>query len=178
MQAFSTKLEPIETQWCECTVDYGPDGISGSQTKMNYLGDAKFKCPNCNHIEDMQSDTYKVRLQFKKSKGCEDCGDDGKDCGDKDCKAYMTVKILEPIFDKRLLKKWDKECTGSIKDALEDDLGAWDSEEGFFHLGKHPEGVFDVELLYNYYRCSHEYEEYDMNLRIIAESLVTDKTEP
>jgi hypothetical protein len=173
MSSFSINLEPVESQYCECTVDYSEEGISGYQTKMTYIGNAKFKCPKCGAEENMLSDTYKVRLQFKKDKGCADCSKDGKDCGDAKCKASMTVKILEPNFDPRLLTKWEPDSTGTIQESLQEDLDEW-ADEDFesFHFASHPEGVFDVELLYNYYRTCYEYEEYDMNLRIIAEAPV------
>lgn len=175
MSSFSTNLKPVDTQFCECTVDYSEEGISGYSTKMAYLGDAKFKCPKCGHIEDMAKDTYKIRLQFKKDKGCADCSEGGKDCGDTKCKLAMTVKVIEPIFDSRLLTKWEPENTGTIKESLQEDLDEW-ANENFedFRLASHPEGIFDVELLYNYYRCSYEYEEYDLTLRIIAELALQD----
>jgi len=163
---FSTDLNPVEAQYCECTVEYSAEGIDGYQTKMDYVGAGKFKCPNCGFIEDMSSDVYKVRLEFKKTKGCE-CCNDGVDCGDESCLPdTLVIDILEPV-DQRLLKKWDEDCDGVIKKALEDDL-----RENVEEFKYHELGIFDVELLYNYYRCSYEYEEYDMNLRIIAEKEV------
>lgn len=171
-------MKAIESQSCDCTFDYYQfymerDDENNKPTEMEYKGNGIYECPKCHAKEDMSRDTYKVRLLFRKTKGCEDCSEDGKDCGNTKCKPSMMVKLLEP-FDKRLLGKWDTDSTGIIKEALEDDLKEWGSEEGFFNLGRHKEGLFDVELLYNYYRCSYEYEEYDLNLRIIAEEKVHD----
>ena len=148
---FSVDLKSHERQWCECTVDYDETGIHGKATDMTYLGQGKYQCPKCGYIEDMSNDTYKVRLQFKKrlSKLFGPC---------------LDVSILKPIFDERLNKKWEKDCVGTIKDALVEDL-----EGEFKH---HEEGIFDCEIVYNYYRCSYEYEEYDYNLRILAEAKI------
>lgn len=168
IQPFSTGLTQIEDQWCDCTVEYDETGIHGRQTKMTYIGDAKFKCPVCGRIDDLSKAVYKVRLEFKRIKDCKECND-GTDCGDVGCKPMMKIKILEPV-DPRLLQKWDSACKGTIQEALQDDLDEWANEDfESFKFVKHKEGIFDVELLYNYYRCSVEYEEYDLNLRIIAE---------
>lgn len=153
---FSSKLTPYEKEWCECTVEYSEDGIYGNSTEMTYLGTGKFQCPKCGRIEDMSKDTYKVRLQFIKGTSTP--------LGE-----YMCVEVLEPIFDQRLNGKWDEECTYSIKEILMEDL-----EMEFEH---HDEGIFDCEILYNYYRTTWEYEEYDYNLRILAESQIVGKKE-
>jgi late competence protein required for DNA uptake (superfamily II DNA/RNA helicase) len=162
---FSTSLTPVEKP-------------KGKAQVMMYLGDGKFKCSRCGAIEDMHSDTYKVRLEFKKAKDCEYCNN-GVDCGEAKCEPSMVVKILEPLFDSRLLTKWDSDDLGTIKDALKTDLQEYQNEEDYF--SEHKEGIFDVELLYTYFLDRYEYEEYDMNLRIIAEkevSFVTESTSP
>ena len=135
---------------CECTVDYGSDidePIKGKPTDMDYKGNGIWICPACERKEDLSEIVFNVRLQFIKIDG------------------YTEIHIIEP-FDKRLMIPIVEKYPDRLKkDGMEDDLN-----EDF--RDDHELGIFDCEILYNWYRCSYEYEEYDLEMFIITEKKV------
>jgi hypothetical protein len=80
----------------------------------------------------------------------------------------VRVKILRahpkilPPFDPRITAE-EKGCD-TIKEALEEEF--LESET----FKNHKVGVFDMEVLWRVYRCSYEYNEYDLEFEVLKES--------
>ncbi len=134
---------------CYCKLDFSEDGKSeGAITAMKYLGKGKWKCPECSIIEDHSDIIYNVRINVYEEEGAK------------------VIDVLKP-FDARLMLPVQNEHPGRLdKDAMEEDLNDYDIAK------KHEIGTFDCEILWNWYRCSHECEEYDLDILILTEDRV------
>ncbi|MBU0847288.1 hypothetical protein KKH23_08920 [Patescibacteria group bacterium] len=118
---------------------------------MDYIGRGKFKCPECGLIEDLNEVIFRARLHY------EEVEEEGE--------KYPQIRILEPFDDKRLVEFVYGEYT--LKHSLEEDLNEMELWEN------HKLGIFYSAILYNWYRCSYEYNEWDLDLEIIKEIELT-----
>lgn len=120
-------------------------------TTMKYLGNGKWKCPECGTEDDCHDIVYRVRLKFerKELKGT----------------SWIEVSIIEP-YDERLNAIPTPENPNPVtKLIIEESM----NEDEFGE--EHELGVFDCDLLYNWHNdYSPEYgNSWDLDMEIIQE---------
>jgi len=143
---------------CECTVDYSEKGISGSPTSCHYHGSGVWQCPECGELRDFSDRTHLLTLEYFKE------GDDADYATPED---NIHVRAID--FEDRL-NDGTRDSNGlpvGVKSIMDDirDGGGW-AYEG---IGGHELGFFKTEVYWYWYRCSYEYQEYELDMMIITE---------
>jgi hypothetical protein len=141
---------PIHECYCTFDVDTDEMKIIAGPTDMVYIGDGKWKCPKCGYIEDLSDIVYNLVIEFV-------------EVHEEDC-VYVDFKIL-PCSDSRILTIVNGEDY-TVQKQMEEDF--WD--DGLFR--NHPLGIFKINILYIWYRCSYEYNEWDVDIELISEEKI------
>lgn len=140
---------------CYDCPDFDPEAMTPIP-KKEYIGDGKFKCPRCGHVMDLSGDTYKLRVRYKEVT--------------EDDESYVDIELLDP-HDARLDAPYNPNHNKDLTtgEALLNDMV---QEADNDLVQKHRLGVFDIEVFWIWYRCSYEYDEWDMDLVVLKETEV------
>ena len=140
---------------CECTVNYSENDISGKPTECYHHGEGVWQCPACATIFDHSDIVFKVIITYSIEM-------------DDDEESY---EIKLETDDARLHEAPDKKYPDStnIKFMLDDIYDGIASGDIQFHEGK-----YETLILWNWYRCSYEYDEYDLEMAIVSEKKMGD----
>jgi len=130
---------------CDCTVNYSENGISGTPTTTKYLGNGKWKCPECKQTHDHSEHTYKINIEiFMKDE-------------------YRQIRIVVPISEK--LQKPLAPKSPLIVEAIEEDL----NDEINKIFDNYKLGKYEIEVYWHWYKCSYEYDEYELDFYLISD---------
>jgi len=120
---------------CDCTLKFDGNEVAGKPTKMDYMGNGKFVCPECKKEEDHSKYTFKINVEVMFEDECK------------------TLKIVDG--EPRIFKHWNDDTKNCIiKDCIDEDLGEYSDEYYGDWLDKHEIGIYELEIYYEPYTLS------------------------
>ena len=141
-----------EIKKCDCQINYDtyPE-VEGEWVDCYYHGQGVWQCPECGLISDYSDRVYQLVLEY--------LYDEEDEC--------LIVKPIE--YDERLNESPSSEYPNyKFIDSIMEDIregGGW----SYNGIEGHSIGIFKTEVYWYYYRCSYEYEEYDLDMYILSE---------
>lgn len=143
-------VHDLDHSHCDCKVEYGTEEITGEVTECYYHGSGVWQCPECAKIKDYSGIIYAVIINY-----ILDTNEDGE-----------CIEIEIETDDPRLHEAPDPKYPDSTNlkcmiDDIYDELAS-----GGIAVQN---GKYKTDILWNWYRCSYEYEEYDLEIAIVSE---------